>query len=167
MTEKRYILENESDFERARAAMVPGLNQFDTEIAIGIIYDKFLAPIPKIFADKFKWMTECAKIASALLRLLPDSSEPDFYNTHNESVPAWSGQTKVTTYDAPDGNPLTSQALAMTVEYRDNPVPATNDTEPARGTLSAAAIESFNARKEAIRRAFQPMILPIWDGGEE
>lgn len=162
MTEKRYILENESDFERARAAMVPGLNQFDTEIAIGIIYDKFLAPIPKIFADKFKWMTECAKIASALLRLLPDSNEPDFYNTHNESVPAWSGQTKVTTYDAPDGNPLTSQALGMTVEYRDNPVPATNDTETARGTLSAAAIESASARKEAIRRAFQPMILPIW-----
>lgn len=162
MTEKRYILENESDFERAREAMVPGLNQFDTEIAIGIIYDKFLAPIPKIFADKFKWMTECAKIASALLRLLPDSSEPDFYKTHNESVPAWSGQTKVTTYDAPDGNPLTSQALGMTVEYRDNPVPATNDTDPARGTLSAAAIESANARKEAIRRAFQPMILPIW-----
>ena len=167
MTEKRYILENESDFERARAAMVPGLNQFDTEIAIGIIYDKFLAPIPKIFADKFKWMTECAEIASALLRLLPDSSEPDFYKTHNESVPAWSGQTQVTTYDAPDGDPLTSQALGMTVEYRDNPVPATSDTEPARGTLSAAAIESLNARKEAIRKAFQPMILPIWDGQEE
>lgn len=162
MTEKRYILENESDFERARAAMVNGLNQFDTEIAIGLIYDKFLAPIPKIFADKFKWMAECAEIASVLLRLLPDSNEPDFYKTHNESVPAWSGQTKVTTYDAPDGNPLTSQALGMTVEYRDNPAPATNDTEPARGTLSAAAIESANARKEAIRRAFQPMILPIW-----
>ena len=162
MTEKRYILENESDFERARAAMVNDLNQFDTEIAIGIIYDKFLAPIPKIFADKFKWMAECAEIASALLRLIPDSGEPDFYKTHNESVPAWSGQTKVTTYDAPDGDPLTSQALGMTVEYRDNPVPATNDTEPARGTLSAAAIESANARKEVIKRAFQPMILPIW-----
>lgn len=162
MTEKRYILENESDFERARAAMVSDLKQFDIEIAIGIIYDKFLAPIPKIFADKFKWMSECAKIAGAFLKFLPDSNEPDFYKTHNESVPAWSGQTKVTTYDAPDGNPLTSQALGMTVEYRDNPVPATNDTEPARGTLSAAAIESANARKEAIRRAFQPMILPIW-----
>ena len=30
MTEKRYILENESDFERARAVMAPDLNQFDT-----------------------------------------------------------------------------------------------------------------------------------------
>ena len=111
-------------------------------------------------------MTKCAETASAFLKLLPDSGEPDFYKTHNESIPAWSGQTRVTTYDAPDGNPLTSQALGMTVEYRDNPVPATNDTEPARGTLSAAAIESFNARKDAIRRAFQPMILPIWEEGE-
>ena len=167
MTEKRYILENESDFERARAAMVPGLNQFDTETAIGIIYDKFLAPIPKIFADKFKWMTECAKIASALLRLLPDSSEPDFYNTHNESMPAWSGQTKVTNYDAPNGDPTTAQALGMTIEYTDTPAPGTNDTVSSYGSLSAAAIESANARKEAIRRAFQPMILPIWDDGEE
>lgn len=167
MTEKRYILETPADFEAARAAMIPGLQQEDAEIAIGIIYDKFLAPIPKIFADKFKWMAECAKIAGAFLKFLPDSHDPDFYKTYNESIPAWSGQTKVTNYDAPNGDPTTAQALGMTVEYRDNPAPGKNDTVSSYGSLSAAAIEAFNARKEAIRRAFQPMILPIWAGVEE
>lgn len=169
MTEKRYILETPADFTAARAALSGGgLSSPDTEKALGVIYDKFLAPIPKIFVDKFAWMTDCAKIAAACLRVLPKTSDSTFYSTQTQSFPVIPGATKITTYDAPNGVPATAQALGMTVEeHGDDLAPSKSDTTIAAGTLSAAAVELENRRGEVIRKAFRPMILPIWEEAEE
>ena len=168
MTEKRYILETPADFTAARAALSGGgLSSPDAEKAIGLIYDKFLAPIPKIFADKFAWMTDCAKIAAACLRVLPKTTDAGFYASAEYETPATPGPTKITTYDAPDGVPATAQALGMTVEEHEVPAPSKRETSAPAATLSSAAVELENSRGEVIRKAFKPMILPIWGGGEE
>lgn len=166
MTEKRYILESPADFTAARAALSGGgLSSPDTEKALGLIYDKFLAPIPKIFADKFAWMTDCAKIAAACLRVLPNTMDSGFYSGTTQEIPATPGSTKITTYDAPNGVPATAQAIGMTVEEHEDAAASKSETSIAAGTLSAAAVELENSRGEVIRKAFRPMILPIW--GEE
>lgn len=163
MTEKQYILESPEDLTAFRLVLSSaGLMAPDAEEAIAFLTDKFLAPIPKIYGAKFEWLKECAKLAKSYLDELPDTADPTFYKTSTDSIPAWSGKTKVTTYDAPNGVPSTAQAVGMTVEERDAPDPAQTSTDSPRGTLSAAAIEAVNARRDAIKRAFQPMILPIW-----
>lgn len=166
MTEKRYILETPADFTAARAALSGGgLSSPDTEKALGVIYDKFLAPIPRIFSDKFAWITDCAKIAAACLRVLPKTTDTGFYSSAEFETPATPGNTKITTYDAPDGVPSTAQALGMTVEEHEVPANSKKEATAPAGTLSTAAVELENSRGEVIRKAFRPMILPIW--GEE
>ena len=169
MTEKQYILETPADLAAARSAMRAGglIRTGDIEIAISALVDRFLAPIPKIFADKFEWMTQCATFAKAALEFIPAPDEAEFYTTATESDDGAPGARKVTTYDAPDGVPATAQALGMTVEEKEADSPRVSKTRLAAGNLSAAIIEVDDKRAAEIRKAFKPMILPIWDGGEE
>ena len=76
MTEKSYMLGTPADLNAARSAMRAGglIRTGDIEIAISALVDKFLAPIPKIFANKFEWMTQCATFAKAALEFIP---QPD------------------------------------------------------------------------------------------
>lgn len=169
MTEKRYILETKDDLVAARSAMREGglIRNGDIEIAISALVDRFLAPVPKIFADKFEWMTECAGIAKAALEFIPLPDLEEFYTTATESNEGAPGARKVTTYDAPDGVPETAQALEMTVEEKEADAPRISKTRLAIGTLSSAISEVDDKRTAEIRKAFKPMILPIWDGVEE
>ena len=169
MTEKRYILETPADLVSARSAMRAGglISSGDIEIAISALVDRFLAPVPKIFTDKFEWMTECAAIAKAVLEFIPAPDELEFYTTETESNEGTPGTRKVTNYDAPDGVPSTAQALGMTVEEKEADAPRLSKTRLAAGNLSAAIIEVYDKRSAEIRKAFKPMILPIWDGVEE
>ena len=169
MTEKRYILETPADLAAARSAMRAGglIRTGDIEIAISALVDRFLAPVPKIFADKFEWMTQCATFAKAALEFLPQSDLEEFYTTATESDEGAPGARKVTNYDAPDGVPSTAQALGMTVEEKEADAPRISKTRLAAGTISGAAIELYDKVAAEIRKAFKPMILPIWDGGEE
>ena len=169
MTEKRYILESPADLNAARSAMRAGglIRNGDIEIAISTLVDRFLAPVPKIFAGKFEWMTECAVIAKAALEFIPQPDEAEFLTTDTESNDGAPGARKVTTYDAPDGVPSTAQALGMTVEEKEADAPRVSKTRLAAATFSGAIIEVDDKRAAEIRKAFKPMILPIWDGGEE
>ena len=169
MTEKRYILETPADLTAARSAMRAGglIRNGDIEIAISALVDRFLAPLPQIFADKFEWMTECAGIAKAALEFIPAPDEVEFYTTETESNDGAPGARKVTTYDAPNGVPSTAQALGMTVEEKEADLPRVSKTRLATAALSSATIELYDKRTAEIRKAFKPMILPIWDGGEE
>ena len=169
MTEKRYILETPADLTAARSAMRAGglIRTGDIEIAISALVDRFLAPIPKIFAGKFEWMTQCATFAKAALEFIPAPDEAEFYTTSTESDDGAPGARKVTTYDAPDGVPSTAQALGMTVEEKEADAPRVSKTRIAAASISGAIIEVDDKRSAEIRKAFKPMILPIWDGGEE
>lgn len=169
MTEKRYILETKADLVAARSAMRAGglIRNGDIEIAISTLVDRFLAPVPKIFADKFEWMTECAGIAKAALEFIPAPDDVEFYTTETESNEGTPGARKVTTYDAPNGVPSTAQALGMTVEEKEADAPHVSKTRLAAATVSGAISEVDGKRVAEIRKAFKPMILPIWDGGEE
>ena len=169
MTEKRYILETPADLTAARSAMRAGglIRTGDIEIAISTLADRFLAPVPKIFADKFEWMTQCATFAKAALEFIPAPDEVEFYTTETESDDGAPGTRKVTTYDAPDGVPATAQALGMTVEEKEADAPRVSKTRLAAANISGAIIEVDDKRAAEIRKAFKPMILPIWDGGEE
>ena len=169
MTEKRYIFESPADLAAARSAMRAGglIRTGDIEIAISALVDRFLAPVPKIFADKFEWMTQCATFAKAALEFIPAPDEAEFYTTSTESDEGAPGARKVTTYDAPDGVPSTAQALGMTVEEKEADSSRFSKTRLASATLSGAAIELYDKIVEEIRKAFKPMILPIWDGAEE
>ena len=169
MTEKRYILETTADLAAARSAMREGglIRTGDIEIAISALVDRFLAPVPKIFSGKFEWMTECAAIAKAALVFIPAPDEVEFLTTETESNDGTPGARKVTNYDAPDGVPSTAQALGMTVEEKEADSPRVSKTRLAAATLSGAIIEVDDKRAAEIRKAFKPMILPIWDGGEE
>ena len=169
MTEKRYILETPADLTAARSAMRAGglIRSGDIEIAISALVDKFLAPIPKIFAGKFEWMTECAGIAKAAIEFIPAPDELEFYTTETESSDGAPGTRKVTSYDAPNGAPSTAQALGMTVEEKEADAPRVSKTRLAAATISGTIIEVDDKRAAEIRKAFKPMILPIWDGGEE
>ena len=167
MTEKRYILETKADLAAARSAMRAGglIRTGDIEIAISALVDRFLAPVPKIFADKFEWMTECAGIAKAALEFLPQPDLEEFFTTATESNEGAPGARKVTTYDAPNGVPATGQALGMTVEEKEADSPRVSKTRLAAATISGAISEVADERAAEIRKAFKPMILPIW--GEE
>ena len=169
MTEKRYILETPADLAAARSAMRAGglIRTGDIEVAISALVDRFLAPVPKIFAGKFEWMTQCATFAKAALEFIPAPDDAEFYTTATESDDGAPGARKVTTYDAPDGAPSTAQALGMTVEEKEADSPRVSKTRLAAATLSSAIIEVDDKRAAEIRKAFKPMILPIWDGGEE
>ena len=169
MTEKRYILETAADLTAARSAMRAGglTRNGDIEIAISALVDRFLAPVPKIFAGKFEWMTQCATCAKAALEFIPTPDEQEFLTTVTESNYGAPGARKVTTYDAPDGVPSTAQALGMTVEEKEADAPRISKTRLAAATISSAISEVDDKRAAAIRNAFKPMILPIWDGGEE
>lgn len=169
MTEKRYILETPADLAAARSAIrAGGLSNSDyVEIAIGTLVDRFLAPVPKIFTNKFEWMTQCAQIANAALEFFPQPEFQLFYTTETEVSGGTPGSHKVTTYDAPDGVPSTAQALGMTVEEKESDSPRLSKTRLSAGTLTGAAIELYDKIAEEIRKAFKPMILPIWDNGEE
>ena len=169
MTEKRYILETPADLAAARSAMRAGglIRTGDIEIAISALVDRFLAPLPKIFADKFEWMTQCATFAKAALEFIPAPDDAEFYTTATESDDGAPGARKVTTYDAPNGVPSTAQALGMTVEEKEADAPRVSKTRLAAATLSSSIIEVDDKRAAEIRKAFKPMILPIWDGGEE
>ena len=169
MTEKRYILETTADLAAARSAMRAGglIRAGDIEIAISALVDRFLAPIPKIFADKFEWMTQCAAFAKAALEFIPAPDEAEFYTTETESNEGAHGARKVTNYDAPNGVPSTAQALGMTVEEKEADAPRVSKTRLAFATFSGTIIEVDDKRAAEIRKAFKPMILPIWDGGEE
>ena len=169
MTEKRYILETPADLAAARSAMRAGglIRTGDIEIAISALVDRFLAPVPKIFADKFEWMTQCAAFAKAALEFLPQSDLEEFYTTATESNDGAPGARKVTTYDAPNGVPETSQALGMTVEEKEADAPRVSKTRIAAASISGAIIEVGDKRAAEIRKAFKSMILPIWDVGEE
>ena len=169
MTEKRYILETPADLAAARSAMRAGglIRTGDIEIAISALVDRFLAPLPKIFADKFEWMTQCATFAKAELEFLPQPDLEEFYTTATESDEGAPGSRKVTTYDAPDGVPAMAQALGMTVADIEADSPRVSKTRLAAATFSGALIEVDDKRSAEIRKAFKPMILPIWDGGEE
>ena len=169
MTEKRYILETPADLAAARSAMRAGglIRTGDIEIAISALVDRFLAPVPKIFADKFEWMTQCATFAKAELEFIPAPDDAEFYTTATESDEGAPGVRKVTNYDAPNGVPSTAQALGMTVEEKEADSPRVSKTRLAAATLSSAIIEVDDKRAAEIRKAFKPMILPIWDGGEE
>ena len=169
MTEKRYILETPADLAAARSAMRAGglIRNGDIEIAISALVDRFLAPIPKIFADKFEWMTQCAGFAKAALEFIPTPDEQEFLTTETENDDGAPGSRKVTTYDAPDGVPATAQALGMTVEEKEADAPRVSKTHLAAATISSAIIEVDDKRTAEIRKAFNPMIIPIWDGGEE
>ena len=165
MTEKRYILETPADLDAARSAMRAGglIRTGDIEIAISALVDRFLAPLPKIFADKFEWMTQCASFAKAALEFIPTPDEAEFYTTSTESDDGAPGARKVTTYDAPDGVPATAQALGMTVEEKEADAPRVSKTRLAAASISGALIEVDDKRAAKIRKAFKPMILPIWD----
>ena len=169
MTEKRYILETPADLAAARSAMRAGglIRTGDIEIAISALVDRFLAPVPKIFADKFEWMTQCATFAKAALEFIPALDEVEFYTTETESDDGAPGARKVTNYDAPNGVPSTAQALGMTVEEKEADAPRVSKTRFAAASISGAIIEVYDKRAAEIRKAFKPMILPIWDGGEE
>ena len=169
MTEKRYILETKADLVAARSAMRAGglIRNGDIEIGISALVDRFLAPLPKIFADKFEWMTECAGIAKAALEFIPQPDLEEFYTTATESDAGAPGTRKVITYDAPDGVPATAQALGMTVEEKEADAPRVSKTRLAAATISGAISEVDDKRAAEIRKAFKPMVLPIWDGGEE
>ena len=169
MTEKRYILETPADLAAARSAMRAGglIRTGDIERAIAVLVDRVLAPIPKIFASKFEWMTQCATFAKAALEFIPAPDDAEFYTTATESDDGAPGARKVTTYDAPNGVPSTAQALGMTVEEKEADSPRVSKTRLAAATLSGAIIEVDDKRAAEIRKAFKPMILPIWDGGEE
>ena len=169
MTEKRYILETPADLAAARSAMRAGglIRTGDIEIAISTLVDRFLAPVPKIFADKFEWMTQCATFAKAAIEFIPTPDEVEFLTTETESNEGTPGARKVTTYDAPDGVPATAQAWGMTGEEKEAAAPRVSKTRIAGATLSGAIIEVDDKRAAEIHKAFKPMILPIWDGGEE
>ena len=169
MTEKRYILETPADLAAARSAMRAGglIRTGDIEIAISTLVDRFLAPVPKIFAGKFEWMTQCATFAKAAIEFIPAPDEVEFSTTATESDDGAPGARKVTTYDAPDGAPSTAQALGMTVEEKEADAPRVSKTRLATATIYGAIIEVDDKRAAEIRKAFKPMILPIWDGGEE
>ena len=169
MTEKRYILETPADLAAARSAMRAGglIRNGDIEIAISALVDRFLAPVPKIFADKFEWMTQCATFAKAALEFIPAPDEVECRTTETESDDGAPGARKVTTYDAPDGAPATAQALGMTIEEKEADAPRVSKTRLAAATISGAIIEVDDKRAAEIRKAFKPMILPIWDVGEE
>lgn len=169
MTEKRYILETPADLTAARSAMRAGglIRTGDIERAIAVLVDRFLAPVPKIFADKFEWITECAGIAKAALEFIPHPDLEEFYTTATESDAGAPGARKVTTYDAPDGVPSTAQALGMTVEEKEADAPRVSKTRLAGATISGAISEVYDKMAAEILKAFKPMILPIWDGGEE
>ena len=169
MTEKRYILETPADLTAARSAIQAGglIRNGDIEIAISVLVDKFLAPVPKIFADKFEWMTECAGIAKAALEFIPLPDLEEFHTTETEIGDGAHGARKVTTYDAPDGVPSTAQALGMTVEEKEADAPRVSKTRLAAATISGAISEVDDKRAAEIRKAFKPMILPIWGGGGE
>ena len=169
MTEKRYILETPADLAAARSAMRAGglIRTGDIEIAISALVDRFLAPVPKIFADKFEWMTQCATFAKAAIEFIPTPDEAEFYTTATESDDGAPGSRKVTTYDAPNGVPATAQALGMTVEEKEADAPRVSKTRLAAANISGAIIEVDDKRAAEIRNAFKPMILPIWNGGEE
>ena len=169
MTEKRYILETPADLTAARSAMRAGslIRTGDIEIAISALVDRFLAPVPKIFADKFEWMTQCATFAKAALEFIPAPDDAEFYTTATESDDGAPGARKVTNYDAPEGVPSTAQALGMTVEEKEADSPRVSKTRLAAATLSNAIIEVDGKRAAESRKAFKPMILPIWNGGEE
>ena len=169
MTEKRYILETPADLAAARSAMRAGglIRNGDIEIAVSALVDRFLAPIPKIFADKFEWITQCAAFAKASLEFIPAPDEVEFYTTETESNDGTPGSRKVTTYDAPNGVPATAQALGMTVEEKEADSPRVSKTRLAAASISGALIEVDDKRAAEIRKAFKPMILPIWDGWEE
>ena len=169
MTEKRYILEMPAELKAVRSAMqAGGLTQsHEIEIAIDSLVDRFLAPVPKIYRNKFEWMQQCAALAAAALSFLPDLDFQLFYTTDTEISGGTPGNRKVTTYDAPDGVPATAQALGMTVEEKEADSPRVSKTRLASATLSGAAIELYDKVAAEIRKAFKPMILPIWDGGEE
>lgn len=169
MTEKRYILETKADLVAARSAMRAGglIRTGDIEIAISALVDRFLAPVPKIFADKFEWMTQCATFAKAALEFIPQPDLEEFSTTATESNAGAPGARKVTTYDAPNGLPSTAQALGMTVEEKEADAPRVSKTRLAAATISSAISEVDDKRAAEIRKAFKPMILPIWDGGEE
>lgn len=168
MTEKRYILETPAELTAARSAIqAGGLIHGDNEIAISALVDRLLAPVPKIFADKFEWMTQCAGVAKAAIEFLPKPDLEEFNTAVTESNDGAPGARKVTTYDAPDGVPSTAQALGMTVEEKEADAPRASKTRLAAATISGAIIEVDDKRTAEIRKAFKPMILPIWDGGEE
>ena len=169
MTEKRYILESPADLTAARSAIqAGGLTQSqEIEIAIDSLVDRFLAPVPKIFESKFEWMKQCAALAAAAISFLPDLDFQLFYTTDTEISGGTPGNRKVTTYDAPNGAPSTAQALGMTVEEKEADSPRVSKTRLASATLSGAAIELYDKVAAEIRKAFNPMILPIWDGVEE
>ena len=170
MTEKRYILERPADLTAARSAIQEGglTQSHEIEIAIDSLVDRFLAPVPKIFTDKFEWMKQCATLAAAALSFLPDTTRfEEFYTTEMEINGGTPGNHKVTTYDAPDGVPATAQALGMTVEEKEADAPRISKTRLAAANLSGAIIEVDDKRTAEIRKAFKPMILPIWNGGEE
>lgn len=169
MTEKRYILETPADLDAARSAIQAGglTKSYEIEIAIDSLVGKFLAPVPKIFAGKFEWMKQCAALADAAISFLPDFDFQLFYTTDTEISGGTPGARKVTTYDAPNGVPETAQALGMTVEEKEADSPRISKTRLASATLSGAAIELYDKVSAEIRKAFKPMILPIWDGGEE
>lgn len=169
MTEKRYILETPAELTAARSAIREGglIRNGDIEIAISALVDRFLAPVPKIFVDKFEWMKQCASSAKAALEFLPQSDLKEFYTTETESNDGAPGARKVTTYDAPDGVPSMAQALGMTVEEKEADAPRVSKTRLASATLSGTAIELYDKVAAEIRKAFKPMILPIWNGGEE
>ena len=169
MTEKRYILGSPADLTAARSAIQAGglIRTGDIEIAISSLVDRFLAPVPKIFADKFEWMTQCATFAKAALEFIPTPDEQEFFTTSTESDEGAPGARKVTNYDAPDGVPSTAQALGMTVEEKEADAPRVSKTRLAAATLSSAIIEVDDKRAAEIRKAFKPMILPIWNSGEE
>ena len=166
MTEKRYILETPADLAAACSAMRAGglIRNGDIEIAISALVDRFLAPVPQIFADKFEWMTQCATFAKAALEFIPTPYEEEFFVTATESDEGAPGTRKVTNYDAPNGVPSTAQALGMTVEEKEADSPRVSKTRLAPATLSGAAIELYDKVEAEIRKAFKPMILPIWDG---
>lgn len=169
MTEKRYILETPADLTAARSAIREGglIRNGDIEIAISALVDRFLAPVPKIFVDKFEWMKQCASSAKSALEFLPQSDLKEFYTTETESNDGAPGARKVTTYDAPDGVPSTAQALGMTVEEKEADKPSVSTTRLSGATISSAMIEVEDKRAAEIRKAFNPMILPIWNGVEE
>lgn len=169
MTEKRYILETPADLTAARSAIRAGglIRTGDIEIAISALVDRFLAPVPKIFADKFEWMTQCATFAKAVLEFIPQPDLEEFYTTATESDDGAPGARRVTNYDAPNGVPSTAQALGMTVEEKEADAPRVSKTRIASATISSAIIEVDDKRAAEIRKAFKPMILPSWDGREE
>ena len=170
MTENQYILETPADLTAARAAIqAGGLTQsHEIEIAIDSLVGRFLAPVPKIFTDKFEWMKQCAALAYAAIGFLPETKKfEEFYTTETEINGGTPGNRKVTTYDAPDGVPATAQALGMTVEEKEADSPRVSKTRLAAGPLSSSAIELYDKTAAEIRKAFKPMILPIWDGGEK